>query len=185
MDEDEINRLVPLAQHGDHDAFQRLVEVIHYDLRVFVAVRCATDDLVEEVVQSALITTWRVLPKYEARGTFVSWVKGIALNHLRKELSSRARSAGRDLGTLLASHDAAALDAQADHHDDPRLERLRACIGKLNEALRTLIDLRYRDDLDLDALATRLGKSAGALAVQFHRLRKTLRACVDTHEPTT
>ena len=46
MSDDEINRLVPLAQHGDHNAFQRLVEIIHYDLRVFVAVRCATDDLV-------------------------------------------------------------------------------------------------------------------------------------------
>ena len=135
MSDDEINRLVPLAQHGDHSAFQRLVEIIHYDLRVFVAVRCATDDLVEEVVQSALITTWRVLPKYEARGTFVSWVKGIALNHLRKELSNRARSAGRDLGTLLASHDAAALDAQADHDEDPRLDRLRACIARLSATI--------------------------------------------------
>lgn len=185
MDENEINRLVPLAQHGDHEAFQRLVEIIHYDVRVFVAVRCATEDLVEEVVQSALITTWRVLAKYEARGTFVSWVKGIALNHLRKELSNRARSAGRDLGTLLASHDIAALDTQTEHGEDPRLERLRTCIGKLSAALRTLIELRYRDDLDLDALAERLGKTAGALAVQFHRLRKTLRVCVDTHEPTT
>ncbi|MBA3936311.1 MAG: sigma-70 family RNA polymerase sigma factor [Planctomycetes bacterium] len=185
MDENEINRLVPLAQQGDHDAFQRLVEIIHYDVRVFVAVRCATDDLVEEVVQSALITSWRVLPKYEARGTFVSWVKGIALNHLRKELSNRARSAGRDLGTLLARHDAAALDAQIDQGEDPRLERLRVCMGRLSETLRTLIDLRYREDLDLDALAARLGRTAGALAVQFHRLRKTLRACVDIHEPTT
>lgn len=184
MSEDEINRLVPLAQHGDHDAFQRLVEIIHYDLRVFVAVRCATDDLVEEVVQSALITTWRVLPKYEARGTFVSWVKGIALNHLRKELSSRARSAGRDLGTLLAIHDAKALDQETEH-EDPRLEKLRTCIGRLSSALRTLLDLRYRDDLDLDALAERLGKTAGTLAVQFHRLRKTLRACVDDHERAT
>jgi len=157
---------------------------LHYDLRVFVAVRCATDDLVEEVVQSALITTWRVLPKYEARGTFVSWVKGIALNHLRKELSNRARAAGRDLGTLLAVHDAKALDQETEH-EDPRLERLRACIGRLSSALRTLLDLRYRDDLDLDALAERLGKTAGTLAVQFHRLRKTLRTCVDDSERTT
>lgn len=179
MNDDEISRQVALAQHGDQDAFERVVEAIHYDLRVFVAVRCATDDLVEEVVQSALITAWRVLPKYEGRGTFVSWVKGIALNHLRKELTSRARAVGGgDLGALLASQDAEALE-----REDPRLDRLRQCLARLSAALRDLIDLRYRDGLDLDALAARLGKPAGTLAVQFHRLRKTLRTCVEDGAP--
>lgn len=177
IDDEELAPLVQRAQAGDQDAFARVVELIHYDLRVFVAVRSSSEDLVEEVVQSALITAWRILPKFEARGTFVSWVKGIALNHLRKELSSRARNRQHDgggLAALLAAEDEAALE-----HEDPRLDRLRRCLARLGSAVRDLIQLRYRDGLDLDALAERLGKPAGTIAVQFHRLRKSLRTCVD------
>jgi RNA polymerase sigma-70 factor (ECF subfamily) len=178
MDSDPLAALVADARAGDHAAFGRLVEAIHYDLRIFVAVRLSDQDLVEEVVQAALITAWRSLARFEGRGSFVSWVKGIALNHLRKQLSARSRAPARNLGDLLAHEDARALD-----HEDERLDLLRRCLDRLGGGVRRILDLRYREGLDLDALAERLGKSSGTLAVQFHRVRKTLRTCIDQGGP--
>ena len=180
MDSDPLSALVADARAGDHAAFGRLVEAIHYDLRIFVAVRLSDQDLVEEVVQAALITSWRSLARFEGRGSFVSWVKGIALNHLRKQLSARARARtpARNLDDLLAHEDVRALD-----HEDERLDLLRRCLNRLGSGVRRVLDLRYREGLDLDALAVRLGKSTGTLAVQFHRVRKTLRTCIEQGGP--
>jgi RNA polymerase sigma-70 factor len=178
MDSDPLAALVAAARTGDREAFGRLVEAIHYDLRIFVAVRLSDEELVEEVVQAALVTAWRVLAKYEGRGSFVSWVKGIALNHLRKQLTARARAPARGLDALLAQEDARALD-----REDERLDLLRRCLDRLSDGVRRILDLRYREGLDLEALAGRLGKSTGTLAVQFHRVRKTLRTCIEQGGP--
>lgn len=169
------DQLVTAARAGDRAAFQRLVEDLHPDLRIFVAVRCSNAELTEEVVQAALITAWRLLARYEARGTFSAWVKGIALNHLRKELSTRAR---RTHTTLDALDQTLASDDLADLDEDPRAERLRACLDRLERRARELVELRYRDELDLETLAERLGRPAGTLAVMLHRVRKALRDCL-------
>lgn len=178
MDSDPLTDLVAAARAGDHEAFGRLVEAIHYDLRIFVSVRLSDQELVEEVVQAALITAWRILARYEGRGSFVSWVKGIALNHLRKQLTARARAPVHALDDILAQEDASALE-----REDERLDLLRRCLDRLSGGVRRILDLRYREGLDLDALAERLGKSSGTLAVQFHRVRKTLRTCIEQGGP--
>jgi RNA polymerase sigma-70 factor (ECF subfamily) len=180
MDSAPLAALIAAARAGDHEAFGRLVEAIHYDLRIFVAVRLSDQELVEEVVQAALITAWRVLGRYEGRGSFVSWVKGIALNHLRKQLTARARARApsHTLDSILAQEDVHALD-----REDERLDLLRRCLDRLSGGVRRILDLRYREGLDLEALAGRLGKSTGTLAVQFHRVRKTLRTCIEQGGP--
>jgi len=175
MDADALDQLAIAAQGGDRAAFQRLVEELHQDLRIFVAVRTSAADQVEEVVQTALIATWRLLPRYEPRGTLTAWVKGIALNHLRKVLSSRART---PLAPLDALDGVLAREDEADLDEDPRTERLRHCLEHLNDQSRELVELRYRDEISLDALAARLGRSAGTLAVHLHRVRKALRDCI-------
>jgi RNA polymerase sigma-70 factor (ECF subfamily) len=176
MDADPLPALIAAARRGDPEAFGRIVEAIHFEVRIFIASRSADGSLVEEVVQQALITAWRNLDAFDGRGAFVSWVKGIALNHLRKELSTRARRPQQDLAAILAREDARALD---DGDEDPRLDRLRRCLERLGAGVRRVLDLRYRDGLDLDALAERMGRPAGTLAVQFHRVRKSLRTCIE------
>lgn len=172
--DNELTPLITQARAGDRESFGRLVELIHYELRIFIAVRVSDEDLVEEVVQAALITTWRILDRYDGRGSFLPWVKGIALNHLRKQLRARARSPVRTLDAIFAQEDAAALD-----RDDERLDRLRHCLDRLGSGVRQVLDLRYRDGLDLASLARHLGRSSGTLAVQFHRIRRTLRSCME------
>lgn len=174
MESDDLTADVAAARQGDHQAFGRLVAAIHDEVRIFVAVRLADPALVDEVVQAALITVWRVLPRYEERGSFLPWVKGIALNHVRKQLSARARDRGRPLDALLASEDASVLG-----QDEPRLDRLRRCLDGLEAGVRRLIELRYGEGLDLDAVAERVGRSSSALAVKFHRVRQALRRCVE------
>lgn len=177
MESDPLTALVAAARGGDADAFGAIVEAVHDDLRIFVAVRLSDPALVDEVVQAALISAWRSLDRFAGRGGFVSWLKGIALNHLRKQLAQRRP--GCDPAALLAAADERALEAI----EDPRLERLRRCLERLGTGVRRILDLRYRDGLDLDALAARLGKPAGTLAVQFHRVRKTLRTCIEQGGP--
>ena len=69
--------------------------------------------------------------------------------------------------------------------DDPalaaaplRIDVARALDG-LSEDERTLLELRYRDDLTHRALARRLGIPEGTVKIRLHRLRARLRVVLD------
>jgi RNA polymerase sigma-70 factor (ECF subfamily) len=169
-----------LARGGDAAAFCRLVERHQTGVRIFAASRCGDGDLVEEAVQRAFIAAWRSLDRYDGRGPWDAWLKGIALNHLRKVIGERARRPGAGLDALLAREDAPRLD---DAPADDRLDLLRRCLGRLGAAARELVDLRYREGIPLDDLAARSGIAPGTLAVRLHRLRRSLRACIEGGGP--
>ena len=58
---------------------------------------------------------------------------------------------------------------------EPELERrraaLRTCLKKLPDPSRRIIDLRYAESLPVDAIAARLGRTAGSVHVILSRIR--------------
>ena len=176
----DIDALVALAKTGDRDAFHTLVLALQNEIRLFVAARTSALDLVEESVQGAFVTAWERLVDYELRGTFVSWLKGIARNRLHEQLRQRSRlgaAAGLDALVAQSAEDADSTDAAgAARHE---LVRLRACLDLLPPRSRTMVERRYAQEVPLAVLAQQFKQSAEALASLLQRVRRTLRACVE------
>ncbi len=81
--------------------------------------------------------------------------------------------------------DDAALDVVAaalSEVDDDKVARqgaLDRCLEALPADWRTLLDLRYRDGLAVNDLATRLRRRADTVSMHLHRLRAKLLDCIE------
>ena len=85
-----------------------------------------------------------------------------------------------DGGGLLAPETIEALLRAYDRTDAAadRADALRACVERLPEKSRRLLELRYEDDLPCDEIAARVGSSIDAVYQNLSRIRGRLEECV-------
>lgn len=164
----ELDRLVRAAVSGDDAAFRALFDATYRDLRLFVAARARSQEMVDEVVQGAYVRAFEQLAVYRAGGTFVAWIKGIARNLLLQEFERRTRLAP------LAEQPAPLADPLVEDLG----ERLTLCLDELSPTARTLMELRYHDHISVQEIAVRLGRSASSVSVSLFRLRNALATCL-------
>lgn len=138
-----------------------------------VADRHAVDDLVQEVALAA----YEGFTAYDEERPFRAWVLGIA----RHKLFSRWRDLAR--GRLVVG-DPARADTYAalaiEMEDELAEERsaLRACLERLQGRAWAILRARYEEGLADEAVAERFATTAGNVRVLLHRVRATLRACI-------
>ena len=58
------------------------------------------------------------------------------------------------------------------------LIHLRYCLEAMSSENQVLIKLRYAGEHSIEQIATKVGKKVGAVRVKLHRLRRSLRDCV-------
>lgn len=171
--------LIRLAQAGDRDALERLVE--HYVAHVQRISRavCRDPDRAEEVGQDMLLALVRSLKDFRADAALSSWLFAIGRHAcLRRR---RPRTAG-----ALTAVDGTDLDRLPAAGASPEAELAHAeLLGRLHDAIRTL-DAPQREVLILrdvvgvhasDA-AHALGVSVPALKSRLHRARTNVRTAL-------
>lgn len=184
MNESELDLLVKRVQDGDKDAFGEVVFAIRKEVRIFLSAHASSIDMIDEVLQSALVACYENIGKYERRGTFLSWVKGIARNLLLKEVRARARYVAPDEDALdRIVVESAVHSLQAQDREEASVERLRACMEKLPEPSRRLVQQRYFHGFSVKEIARLGNKTETAIAVTLFRIRDLLRDCM-TREVT-
>lgn len=164
----------------DSDAIQRMTiewtraqPSVGRFIRSFVRDRAQAEDLLQEV---ALVIVDR-FETYEPDRPFVGWALGIArrvvLTHLRKVYRDRQ----------VEFSDAVEQAADAFQRLDPQTEAMKDslahCIGNVRGRSRQALLLRYTEGLELKQIAERLGMTAGNVGVLLHRVRTSLRECVE------
>ena len=129
-------------------------------------------DDAEEAVQEALIRAWRNQAKCRTPGTPLPWLVQITRNEAMRLAARRQRR-------------------QASEVPDERTELISSLDGELERMIetvateqalsllgpdeRTLIQLRYVEDLTQGQVAARLGVPEGTVKVRLHRVRARLR----------
>jgi RNA polymerase sigma-70 factor (ECF subfamily) len=179
MNAQELDRIVARVQNGDREAFAELVFEVRKELRIFLSAHASSIDMVEEVLQSTLVTAYEIIGRYELRGTFLSWLKGIGRNLLLKELHARARYVTAEEDVLERIIVEAAVDStRADDRELEYVERLRQCLTELPDDARKLVQQRYYHGMHVKDMARLLGKTETSVAVALFRIRETLRAAM-------
>jgi RNA polymerase sigma-70 factor (ECF subfamily) len=177
--EDREAALLARARAGDVEAWSRLYQE-HFD-RVFRHVTYLTGNThaAEDLVQETFARAFVGLPQFEARASFSAWLRGIAVNIVRKHWRSRYRgdqamsrleAASRD---LTAGADA---DPEGGHLRRRRAEVLLAVLETLPAPLREAFVLCDLQDMPVQAAAAELGVSPGNLRVRATRARARIRA---------
>lgn len=179
MNETELDQLVKRVQDGDREAFGEVVFTIRKELRIFLSAHASSIDMIEEVLQSTLVTCYENIAKYELRGTFLSWVKGISRNLLLKEVRARSRYVAPDEDVLDRIVIESAMNSiKAQDREEAYVERLRNCLTKLPEDSRQLVQQRYFNRLSVRDLARLKNRTETWTAVALFRIRDILRDCM-------
>jgi len=173
---------VVAAQGGDREAFTSLVVEFYPQLAGFLAFHAPTPELMDELVQSTLVTAFEHLGEYQPSGPFAGWLKGIARNLLRRELARLTRLTHSDLAAiegLLADAALQELDGEAQDGaaQDDLLARLRRCFDRLSPRTRQIAERRFIDAVPLNRLAQQFKQSRPSIAKILFVVKRDLRRC--------
>lgn len=142
---------------------------------IFAAVRSRSD--AEDVLQDVAATAFERFDRYDPAGSFTGWTLGIArhavLNHHRSARRGRHLFGEKALQVIAEAHQ------RAESDFGPRGEALAHCIDRLPQRHQRALMLRYRDDLQIAEVASRMDLSANAAAILLHRVRQALADCIN------
>ena len=166
---------------GDRDAYSRIVADYQDMLLAYAAFRLPDAALVDEVVQQTFIRAFEQLKDFQRDKDFGVWLRSICRFMILAELKRATRDRHnketyqeqlrfRVLGEALRRGESGA--------DDDVLQRLKGCLGKLQQQARSLVTLRYQELMKVEEIAARLGQSATWVATTLFRVRESLRKCI-------
>ena len=130
--------------------------------------RCPND--AEDVVQEALLRAWKTRTTLRNTGHPMPWLLQITRNEALRSLSRTGRE--RERAVLVADPEGPAPDGWTDQ-SSVRLD-VQSAMLQLRQDERTLINLRYNDELTHSAIANLMNIPVGTCKVRLHRLRKRL-----------
>jgi RNA polymerase sigma-70 factor (ECF subfamily) len=83
--------LLEAARSGDQDAFARLIEPYHAQLRAHCYRMLGSVPDAEDALQETLLRAWRALPSFEGRSSLRSWLYTIATNASLRAIEKRPK----------------------------------------------------------------------------------------------
>lgn len=177
----EDMELVNRAKSGDQPAFSVLMgrykDSINYMLLKMVHNRDDADDLTIEAFGKAFLH----LEKYTPDFAFSTWLFKIAVNNAidfirKKKLHTLSLDDEND-ETSKSVHSrirTTAPDPEEKFIKEQRAVLMRTILDELNPKYKTLVELRYFDELSYEEIASKLNMPLGTVKAQLFRARNFL-----------
>lgn len=171
------------VEGGDDAAFRMMMERHLQRLRSFLALRAPVPDLIDEVAHDAFVFAYQNIADF-TEGTMQPWLRSIAQNLLRDRLKAYARESIKHERYSEMVRWEMALEA-SDKPVSDESDHLAGCIEKLRHHQRTVLDLRYEQQLSSEEIAQRTGRSVLAVRTLLMRVRQQLRQCIESRMQQT
>jgi RNA polymerase sigma-70 factor, ECF subfamily len=149
-------------------------------LRAYLRAFIREADVVDDVLSDVAVEVARCWDNYDRSLPFGPWVRGVARRVALKRLAQRQRAEVilpddvlESLGWVMDE-----LSKESGRIDEQR-ERLNRCIEQLTQRNRELLQLRYFGELKVEAIATQVRRSPGALYTAFSRIHAALLRCME------
>src|SRR5262249_29603922 len=148
--------------------------VIYYSLR--------DTDLAQDVLQTVFVKVFQALPLFRLESSFLTWVYRVALNECKNaKRRPRIFVPLSEVDEVWRREDPCALPDAT--HASPQMQRkVRKAVLSLNPKLRSVIVLKYLEDLSYEEIAAVLGASPGTVASRLHRALAALEAKLGSDE---
>jgi RNA polymerase sigma-70 factor (ECF subfamily) len=170
--------LVSRAARGDHQAYAELVrpyERLVY--RVAVVITGGSSDA-EEASQNGLIKAYRSLDRFTPGAAFRPWLLRIVVNEAHNVVRS-ARRHERLGARAREQHDAAIAGPEDAVVAREEVESVLDALGRLSDADRLAVALRYFAELPDAEAAALTGTSTEAYRVRLLRARRRLKTVLE------
>lgn len=175
MAEDQLQLLVKKASQGDAEAFGKLYD-LHLDaVYRYVYYKVSSPSEAEDLTGQVFLRAWEAIPRYQWREIpFSHWLMRLARNAVIDHYRT-AKTHGELDDQLVAREP----DPQGEYLREERNRGLEAAIRRLPEEQRTVITLRFVEEMDYAQVAQIMGKSQGALRVVQHRALAALKRMLE------
>ena len=137
--------------------------------------RMANRDQAMEVLQQTNLVLCRKADDFEPGTNFNGWAVTVAHYQVLAYRKTIVRE------RLMFTDDVFHLVDEQEDNAEQRAEQmqvLRHCYSKMSVENQAFMNLRYKDGLSMKQMAAEFGKQVGAIRVQLHRLRLSLKDCV-------
>lgn len=174
--------LVIHAREGNHEAFEELWE--RYFQRVLQTVHRITKNPsdAEDALQDTFLSAFTHLNNFQFRAKFSTWLMRIAMNSalmiLRRRRSHPQASLYMSIdGETWEEWDIPdqSIDIESSYARHEATVELKAAIGRLRPALRTVVQIHNQNEGTLKETATLAGLSVPATKTRLARARGVLR----------
>lgn len=127
-----------------------------------------------DLFQEVLIQSWRSYKTFQGKSTPATWIYRVALNvcmnqKLRIERTAKNHVQLESIHFKLTSE---------EYAEDPRVDRLKSCIGELNENEKSLVVL-FLEEVNYKEIGEILGITENHVAVKMKRIRAKLLSCIN------
>ena len=178
--------LVPKAAGGDRDAMERLLVRAQEVAFRFSFLVCGHAEDAEDVMQDALLKTYRYVGRIRQPEAFRTWlyrtVRNACLMKRRRRVDEPSHMVSIEQGMPAGAGRFAAVDPEdpAKTPDEAAMnawlgERLRAALETLPPSLRVIVFLREMEGLSTREVAKIAGISEANVKTRLHRARALLR----------
>ncbi|NQZ56819.1 MAG: sigma-70 family RNA polymerase sigma factor [Lentisphaeraceae bacterium] len=162
------------AQSGCLIAYEEIVNLHIARIRSFVAYSLPFDDAIHDITQETFILAHERLAQF-TEGNFAAWLKALARNLVRKELTRLKRKKhNRDNYEKWFF-----IENNAEEDIEPlHIDSLETCLKKLKYPHKKLLGLRYTDAYNSREIADYLQKSHSWVRTTLKRVRQSLKQCL-------
>lgn len=183
---DRETRLAVLAREGDRRAFGELVD-LYKDKMYHLGYRMlGSSHEAEDITQETFLRVYTNLNRYDENQKFSTWIYRIATNlcidRLRKRKAVYSLDAempegeGSDWYSLLPSNDPT---PESEVLLTETQEHIRSAIETLPEKYKSVVILRYLQDMSLQEIGDVLDMPVTTVKTRVHRGREFLRKKLD------
>jgi RNA polymerase sigma-70 factor (ECF subfamily) len=160
---------------GDENAWRAWYEETFDDLHRYVRWRCGGQrDWADEIVQETWLTAVRSMRRFDpCQGSFLAWLRGIAVNVLRNDLRKRRRSPL--LRQPIDGQVGESRGAQSEERDRQREQSVAAALDALPEREEAVLRAKYLESLSVAEIASTWGDTPKAIESLLSRARQAFR----------
>ncbi len=175
MNSNEEKTLITLAQNGNIEAFEKLME--KYQKQIYNLALFKTQDtyLAEEIAQETIIRIYKNIKKFKFKSSFYTWIYRITYNILN-DLTKKFK----DISDFSIDDPSIAETSQVDSteqelHQQQLSEKLRYLISKIPHKFQFVLILSDIENKNYQEIAEILGVSIGTVKSRLFRARKMLK----------
>lgn len=171
----EDEALIALAQKGDVDAFEHLVQR-YQDIALRAAYILAGDaGEAEDIVQESFVKAYNGLRRFRRGSPFRPWLLAIVTNEAKNRRASSHRRTIRETLWSRSQDGGRSLSPEQYVLASERRRYLLAALNTLSEQDRTIIVCRYLLELSEAEIATIIGRPPGTVKSRLSRALRRLR----------
>jgi RNA polymerase sigma-70 factor (ECF subfamily) len=166
-----------MSTSANQDEFVRLLTSSRHALfgYIYSIVRSTSD--AEDLFQQTSLLLWKKFDQYEADSNFLAWACAVARFEIRN-FQVRDRRRQFYLSQEVQAELATIQSRQSLDSASARREALAACMTRLSQRDRSLVDRCYGGDEQIKDVASQLGRTARSLYDALNRIRRQLMDCV-------